>query len=322
LCAPENGKNKTSENKASENESSENNATGKRGKNTEAGRKGSITSKRLFLSVEVNDIYSLFDAASAGADIIYIPISRFEELTASKNAEKLENLKVERTELVFKLPLIAHDSELDELRSLMEKVRDAGFSIACSDLGAAQLAEDLAVAFTAQKEFNIFNAFTASTFYQAGAYRVTLSSELNLSEIKNICETLQTCEGEGQTEILVYGRELMLFTENDLLKPLIDRRIVRSDGEVFLVDQEGSEFPVKRLGTRTLIYNSKVLDMLKYVKNLGGYGVDVIRLDLSLNNDIGIKEIVGAYKGAIAGKEGRLSTRGVEYTTGHYFKGV
>ena len=145
---------------------------------------------------------------------------------------------------------------------------------------------------------------------------------MNLSEIKNICETLQTCGEEGQTEILVYGRELMLFTENDLLKPLIDRKFVGNDSEVFLVDQEGSEFPVKRLGTRTLIYNSKVLDMLKYVKNLRGYGVDVIRLDLSLNNDIGIKEILGVYSGAIAGKEGKLSIRGVEYTTGHYFKGV
>ena len=63
----------------------------------------------------------------------------------------------------------------------------------------------------------------------------------------------------------------MLITENDLLKPLIDRKIVRNDSEVFLVDQEGSEFPVKRLGTRTIIYNSKMLDMLKYVKNLRGY---------------------------------------------------
>src|SRR5659263_431950 len=136
--------------------------------------------------------------------------------------------------------------------------------MACSDLGAAQLAGDLAVPFAAQKEFNIFNAFTASTFYHSGAFRVTLSSELNRSEIKNICEALQTCGEEGQTEILVYGRELMLITENDLLKPLIDRKIVRSESEVFLVDQEGSEFPVKRLGSRTLIYNSKVLDMLKY----------------------------------------------------------
>jgi putative protease len=62
--------------------------------------------------------------------------------------------------------------------------------------------------------------------------------------------------------------------------------------------------------------------MLKYVKNLRGYGVDVIRLDLSLNDVTEIKEIIRTYKGAIEGKEGKLSTRGVEYTTGHYFKGV
>lgn len=303
-------------------ENSKNKASGKTEKNTESDRRGSMSSRKLLISVEVNEIPSLFEAAGAGADINYIPISRFEELTAPENAEKLEDLKSERIEIVFKLPLITHDNELNELKPFMEKVRDAGFNIACSDLGAAQLARDLSMPFAAQKEFNIFNAFTASTFYQAGAYRVTLSSELNLSEIKNICETLQTCGEEGQVEILVYGRELMLVTENDLLKPLIDRNIVTEDSEVLLLDQKGSEFPVNRLGTRTFIYNSKVLDMLKYVKNLNGYGMDVIRLDLSLNNDTEIRETVRIYKEALAGKEGKLSARGVEYTTGHYFKGV
>ncbi len=295
----------------------------RKGSNAEASRNRSTGSKKLFLSIEVNEISSLLKAAIAGADIIYIPISKFEELTAPENAEKLEDLKAERVELVFRVPLITHDSELNELKPLLEKVRDAGFSIACSDLGAAQLAKELSIPFAAGKEFNIFNAFTASTFYQAGACRVTLSSELNLSEIKNVCETLQACGETGQTEILVYGRELMLITENDLLKPLIDRRIVRKDSEVLLVDQSGSEFPVKRLGTRTLIYNSKVLDMLKYVKNLEGYGVDAIRLDLSFNTEAEIEEITEAYKEALAGKEIKLKlARGIEYTTGHYFKGV
>ena len=114
----------------------------------------------------------------------------------------------------------------------------------------------------------------------------------------------------------------MLITENDLLKPLINKKIVKQDSEVHLLDQNGSNFPIKRMGTRTLIYNSKVLNMLKYIKNLEGSGVDVIRLDLSLNNGAEIKEIVKTYKQAFAGKEGKLSANGVEYTTGHYFKGV
>lgn len=308
-------------------ESSENEASSKNESLLKvSGRKiRSTPSKTPLLSVEVDGLSSLYEAVDAGADIIYAPISGFETLMTPENVESLESLqdlKAEGIELVFRLPLINHDRELDEIKFLIEKVRDAGFSVACSDLGAAQLAKELCIPFVAQKEFNIFNALTASTFYQAGAYRVTLSSELNLSEIKNICETLQTCGETGQTEIFVYGREMMLITENDLLKPLIERKIVRKDSEVLLVDQSGSEFPVKRLGTRTLIYNSKVLDMLKYVKNLKGYGVDVIRLDLSLNRDAEIKEVIKTYKAAFIGKEGKLSAKGVEYTTGHYFKGV
>ncbi len=307
LCVSKNVENKISNSKES---------------NIKDGGSRDITSNKLFLSVEVDEISSLFAAVDGGADIIYAPISRFEELNTPENAERFKKLIAKRNEIVFKIPLIIHDRELVGLKLLMEKVRDAGFSIACSDLGAAQLAKNLSIPFVAQKDFNIFNSFTISIFYQAGAYRVTLSSELNLSEIKNICETLHKCGAVGQVEILVYGRELMLITENDLLKPLLDKKIVKKDSEVHLLDQTGSKFPIKRMGTRTLIYNSKVLNMLKYIKNLKEYGVDVIRLDLSLNNDIEIKEIVKTYKEAFVGTERKLRTKGVEYTTGYYFKGI
>jgi len=280
-------------------------------------------SGKPLLSVEAGKVSSLFRAAEAGADIIYIPISTFDELNSSENEGKLEALKTGGLELVFILPIINHDRELETLIPLIEKVRDAGFGIACSSPGTVQLAKSLGIPFVAQKEFNTFNAFTASTFYQAGAYRATLSSELNLSEVKNICEALESCEGAGQTEIMVYGRELMLITENDLLKPLVDRKIVNKNSDVLLIGQEGSEYPVRREGTRTRIYNSKVLDMLKYVDKLEKYGVDVLRLDLSLNSDREVMEITEAYRKALAGKEARLkAARDVEYTTGHYFKGI
>lgn len=315
LCTVESSaedKNEVSKNEVSKNEGSMSRI-----------RARDTASKKLLLSVEVQGISYLLQAAESGADIVYVPVSRFEELMSPKNAEKLEDLKAERTELVFRVPRITHDSELAELKPLLEKIRDAGFSVACSSLGAAQLAKKLSIPFVAQKDFNIFNAFTASTFYQAGAYRATLSSELNLGEIKHVCETLQACGDSGQTEILVYGREVMLVTENDLLKPLVDRKIVLEESEVLLVDQSGSEFPVQRLGTRTLIYNSKVLDMLKYVPKMKEYGVDVLRLDLSFNTTAEIEEIVEAYKEALAGKEAKLKPiKGIEYTTGHYFKGV
>ncbi len=288
-----------------------------------SGKTGEKAAGKPLLSVEVGKVSSLLRAAEAGADIIYIPISTFEELKSSENEGKLEDLKAGGLELVFILPIVNHDRELEALIPLIEKVRDAGFGIACSSLGTVQLAKTLGIPFVAQKEFNTFNAFTASTFYQAGAHRATLSSELNLSEVKNVCEALETCEGAGQTEIIVYGRELMLITENDLLKPLVDRKLVNKNSEVLLSGQDGSDYPVKREGTRTLIYNSKVLDMLKYVDKLKKYGADVFRLNLSLNSDREVMEITEAYKKAVAGKETMLKpARNVEYTTGHYFKGI
>ncbi len=288
-----------------------------------SGKTAKKASGKPLLSVEVSKVSSLLRAAEAGADIIYIPISTFEELKSSENEGKLEDLKAGGLELVFILPIVNHDRELETLIPLIEKVRDAGFGIACSSLGTVQLAKTLGIPFVAQKEFNTFNAFTASTFYQAGAYRATLSSELNLSEVKNICEALETCEGAGQTEIVVYGRELMLITENDLLKPLVDRKLVNKNSDVLLSGQDGSDYPVRREGTRTLIYNSKVLDMLKYVDKLKKYGADVFRLNLSLNSDREVVEITEAYKKAVSGKEAMLkAARNVEYTTGHYFKGI
>lgn len=280
-----------------------------------------LSDKNLLLSVEVQDIPALFLAAGAGADIVYLPILHFEELRAPANAEKLETLKARGTELVFLIPEITHDCELEELKPLLGKIKDADFSVACSSLGAAQFAKSFSLPFVAQKELNIFNAYSATAFSRAGAYRVTLSSELNLSEIKNVCEALKTSGEPEQLEILVHGRELLLITENDLLKPLIDRKIVRKNSDVCLLDQEVLSFPVKRQGSRTRIYNSKVLNMLKYAKDLKKYGVDVLRLDLSLNNEKEIPEIIEAYKKALLGKDAKLKPgKSVEYTTGHYFK--
>ena len=272
------------------------------------------------LSVEVQDVPALFLAADAGADIVYLPILHFEELIASANAEKFGTLKASGREFVFLIPEITHEYELEELKPLLGKVRAAGFPVACSSLGAAQLAKSFSLPFVAQKGLNIFNAFSATAFYLAGAYRVTLSSELNLSEIKNACEALKACGAPEQVEILVYGRELLLVTENDLLRPLIDRKIVKKDSEVCLLDQNDLSFPVKRRGSRTRIYNAKVLNMLKYAKSMKEYGVDVLRLDLSLNSKKEVLEITQAYRNALSGKDVNLKpAKGVEYTTGHYF---
>jgi len=268
-------------------------------------------------------------AADAGADIVYVPIEQFSKLKYQSEDKRREfNAKSEAgIEFVFIVPQITHDNELTALTPLIKEVNNAGFGVACSNLGTVQIAKKCGIPFVAQKELNTFNALTSCVLFNVGAHRVTLSSELNLDEIGYICPNTYAFNENQQIEIVVHGRELLLVTENDLLKPLIDKDLVETDSNsnsnVLLVDKKERRFPVKRWGTRTLIYNFEVLNMLEDIKQIKECGVDVLRLDLRLNTKIEVKEITKAYRDALMGKSGRIRGRqGDVYTKGQYFRGV
>lgn len=282
----------------------------------------SIRGKNL-LSVEVSDTASLFLAARSGADIVYLPIDCFEELFQENNKDALLELETKGIELVFVTPQITHDREMEAFMPLIVAVKNAGYKLACSNLGFVKLAMELQIPFVAQKEFNIFNSYTASRFFVSGAYRVTLSSELNLEEIENVCNELETCKYSGQLEIVIHGRELMLVTNNDLLGPVAARNLLDENAEVYLVDQQGTMFPVRRIGQRTLIYDSRVLNMAERVEQLLSSGVHVLRLNLSLYKGKAIRDITRNYRLALDNKRIRpIIYKDESVSTGHFFKGI
>lgn len=274
------------------------------------------------LSVEVKNSGALFDAVEFGADIVYLPISKFSELLSEEYVEMFRDVK-ETVEIVVLAPRISHEAELNALVPMFETVKEEGLRIACYTLGQVELARKMSIPFVVQKEFNTFNSYTSDEFYRAGAFRVTLSSELNMDEMKDVADDL-SCRGTShQLEAVVHGRELMLITEHDLLKPLLDSGITIEGSEVLLVDSKSDEYPVKRVGERTLIYDSMVIEMLDYVDKFKEYGIDVIRLDLSLYGKKDVQEITSAYRRVLDGKDAVIySKRGSDFTSGHYFKGV
>ncbi|MCM1987166.1 U32 family peptidase [Methanococcoides seepicolus] len=274
------------------------------------------------LSVEVKNSGALFDAVECGADIVYLPISKFSELLSEEYAEMFRDVK-ETVEIVVLAPRISHEAELNALVPMFETVKEEGLRIACYTLGQVELARKMSIPFVVQKEFNTFNSYTSDEFYRAGAFRVTLSSELNMDEMKDVADDI-SCRGKShQLEAVAHGRELMLITEHDLLKPLIDNGITIEGSEVLLVDSKSDEYPVKRVGERTLIYDSMVIEMLDHVDKFEECGIDVIRLDLSLYGKKDVQEITSAYRRVMDGKDAVIySKRGSDFTSGHYFKGV
>jgi putative protease len=272
------------------------------------------------LSVEVSEIDSIFTAFKSGADIVYAPIHLLTELMNEDNILRTNGLKEKDVEFVLMTPQLSFEKEMPALKELMQQVTDAGFKLACSNYGTIRLANEMDASFVAQKEFNAFNAYTANAFRRSGAYRVTLSSELNLEETQELCIN---ADPDIQIEVMAYGRELLLVTKNDLLGPLIKDGTIEADSEVLLVDNSKGSFPVKREAERTLIYNSTVLSMLEDIDKLCTSGADVLRLDLSLYEKVDVKDITRNYRRALDGKQIKLkSTRDEEYDQGHYFKGV
>jgi putative protease len=280
------------------------------------------TRKRLLLSADVSSTESLFAAANAGADIIYIPIEMFGELTETQNSLHTSELRAKGTEIVFVTPQVAFDHELEALKKLLEDVHREKFTVACSNPGTVRVAAQMGIPFVAQRELNIFNTATAYAYFESGARRVTLSTELNLEEIKDISSAAGEEREQHQLELLAYGRELLLITENDLLKPLVDRKILDQNSNVSLEDNRGENFPVKRMGKRTLVYHSKVLDMREHLESLRDSGVDVLRLDLSMNGKKEIRETIRAYRSGLEGKRCRPLSGNEYITQGHYFEGV
>lgn len=274
------------------------------------------------LSVEVKNPEGLLQATDGKADIIYLPVKKFYDLTSARYQIKLASLLEKGLEIVFNIPQVAHNKELRALTPLLKEIKEAGFTVGCADFGAVQLAKELEIPFVARKDLVVFNSFTVDTFKKAGAYRVGLSSELNLKEIRAVYEALEACGKAEELEITAHGREQMLVTEHDLLRPLIDQNIMKMDSEACLLDHKDQSFPIKRWGTRTIIYNSKVLSMLEYIEDLKLSGADVLRLDLTLTDEKDIKDIVRAYRQALDGKKGKLKKADVEYNTGHYFDGI
>ena len=291
-------------------------------KSEESPKAAKKNSKKLRLSVEVKNVESLFQAAEGKADIVYLPVESFYDLFSSENRPKLTSLLKKGLEIVFSLPQIAHDHELKALLPILNNIKDAGFSVACADFGTLQLAKELEIPFVAKKELVAFNSFTVNTFGKAGAYRVGLSSELNLEETRAVSERLEAAGCEEEIELTIHGREQMLVTEHDLLGPLLELGLAKPESEAWLLDHKEQRFPIKRWGSRTLIYNSKVLSMLDHLKELKASGADVLKLELSLNKEKDIKGLVRAYRQALEGKRGKLKQAEVIYSTGHYFEGI
>ncbi|MBP2029474.1 putative protease [Methanohalophilus levihalophilus] len=276
-------------------------------------------SDSLLLAVEVGSIDALLAALENGADIIHVPISLFPEIQQFEVGRLLESNNGV-PEIILSLPPIIHDSEQESVIQLLLEAKKYGFSVECSDLGSLKLAEDLGLSFVASKSLNTFNSLSVTTLSQKGAFRVDVSPELSVKEIRELSSGVD--HGAVQLESVAYGRQLMFVTEHDLLAPLVKQGFYRNGVSAYLVDKKGDRYPIRRWGTRTLLYDSRVINMSGKLRDLQEAGISVIRLELGSDGQKKVANLVTTYREALDRLSSATSSGSTQHFTGHYFEEV
>jgi putative protease len=272
---------------------------------------------RLLLSAEVADIEGAKAAADSGADIIYIPGNLFDKVEG--NRELVLKLKKNHIEIVFTLPAIIHENELEEWTDILERIKSRGYTVGCGEAGTLRLAHQMEIKCVALKNFTVFNSLTANVLQENGASRIILSPELTLEEMKNVVQT----SGNGvQFEAIAYGRQQLLVTEHDLLKPIVDKGFYDENSNAFLQHKKTDRYPIKRWRNRTLIYDSHVINMLNNINDMKNTCINVLRLEFSQESNQKVASVVSEFRKILDGKSKKNIRDSKVYSKGLYYSGI
>ncbi len=271
------------------------------------------TSSDTKISLLLNNINLDYDYTKMEhVDRIYIPLHVFYD---NKNKEILHKIN-SRFAMYIYLPTIINlnyrnlfDNLID---SIIEEYNIAGFVL--SNIGELDIIRNKKIHkdfdFIANYSLNVFNDYTINELAQGKISTVTLSPELNKTDIQNIKSGINK-------ELIVYGKAKVMMTKYCFLGcsnncyPTCDSKCM-DNKNYYLQDRMGFLFQIvpNNLQTITNIYNSKILS-IEY-KDLQ---IDYARIDI-LDEDIDmINEIIRTVK---SGKR----FEGSDYTNGNINRNV
>ena len=276
--------------------------------------------KKQEISAKVKNLEQLESALECGVDRIY-----YEDANTIDKAMSLA-LKYNK-KVIYSAPRIIRNKEYNQLA----KANNAGVeSVQVGNYGSIDYFKD--------KELNIdyylnaFNSETINYYKEIGADTLCISQELNLNEIK---ETIKYTD--INIESVVYGYTPLMITEYCPMGVIVrdckkDKRVAKCKESIYaLRNSKGDEFRVSQdIFCRSTIYNSNVTCMLDNLYELHEIGINILRLDFTLEDKDTVKEVIDAHKEVLANgyKLGikatklynKLDSKGT--TSGHYYKGV
>ena len=276
--------------------------------------------KQQEISVKVKNLEQLESALECGVDRIY-----YEDTNTIDKAMSLA-MKYNK-KVIYSAPRIIRNKEYNHLA----KANNAGVeSVQVGNYGSIDYFKDKKL--NIDYYLNAFNSETINYYKEIGADTLCISQELNINEIK---ETIKYTD--INIESVVYGYTPLMITEYCPMGVIVrdckkDKRVSKCKESIYaLRNSKGDEFRVSQdIFCRSTIYNSNVTCMLDNLYELHEIGINVLRLDFTLEDKETVKEVIEAYQEDLS-NDYKLATKATKLynkldekgtTAGHYYKGV
>ena len=155
----------------------------------------------------VQDLVSLKTAIDAGADAVYFGIRGFNMRITAKNFTVKDLPKITKAaheagiKTYLALNTIIYEEEIDEIRSVLQKAKEAGVdAVICWDLSVIKAAKEIGLETHLSTQASVSNSEAALFYKNLGITRIVLARECSLEQIKKIKE-----KADIEIETFIHG---------------------------------------------------------------------------------------------------------------------
>ena len=194
-----------------------------------------------------------------------------------------------RVKVCAVLPRIVHDGEVAGLQQNLRLVKASGVREALvGNLGHLLPVRECGMVIRGDFGLNLFNSTAVNMAKQMELRSACLSFEMTLPQIRDVSKAVPC-------EILAYGRQPLMVTENCLIRGRTGKCTCHLSG-TRLTDKTGADFPVIKDGTscRSVLLNGKKLNWLDRAYDLYRLGLWAIRLYFTTENPNEVDQVLAS----------------------------
>lgn len=253
-------------------------------------------------------------------------------LDYSKDIEnQIKEVKKYNKEIYISTEKIILNEKFDKIEKAFDKIVGSIDGISASNIGTLEfINERYKTNIHCDIGLNIFNSSTVKLLEDYNVCSSTLSPELKLSQISDICRN-----NFMEYEVIGYGYFPLMTTKHcpmSLVKGCKNDKGCENcelASGYGLYDRKGMTFEMKRKGKSTVVYNSQPLIVVESTNKIFSAGIDMMRLDFTIEKD-NVKLIQELYYNCINEKIDSDEMQEIVNelkkktgnTTGHFFRGV